>query len=744
MTKTLTLTTLAAGLLAVSCGGPGMKPEEGYIGPAELEITDGRMSPEVLLSLGRLSDPQLSPDGKTILYGVSYSSIEENRSVRNLFTIPVGGGEKTQLTFSGKSISNARWSPDGNSIYYLQGGQIHKALYKADSGLGKSVQISDIEAGVDEFSLSPDGSSLMFVSQVKGSVERPVDTDPLLDKANAYATEDLMYRHWDHWVETIPHTFVAPLGEGLVTDASSADILGGPDVPFQLPNGPHGGLEQLCWSPDGQMIAFSCKMLSGKEYAFSTNTCIFIYVVQTGEIVPVTGQGGYDTDPVWSPDGAHLVWLSMARDGYEADQTRLMLGEVGTDSLGVFVNPVCELTEGFDYNAAGPVWAADGKSVYFNSLVDGVQGIFSVILPIDDGPAIIRLTDATLWFDFDSPFAVLQDGTMLTTYCSMDFPTEIVAVNDNSFTQITFENDHILSQIDSHATEARTVRTVDGKDMLTWVLYPPQFDPSKVYPAIEIFLGGPQGTLSQGWSYRWNYCLMAHQGYIVVLPNRRGTTAFGQEWCEEISGDYVGLNMQDYISAGKMIKAEPYVGKLAGCGASYGGYSVYYMAGIHGDLYDCFIAHAGIFNEEHMYMTTEEMWFPNWDNGGLHEYEFTEGETGPRGDGQTFGGIRQGGSPWSNLPKARRHYDNSPHKLVQKWHTPILCIHGGMDFRVPYDEGMAAFNAAQLMGVPSKLIVFPEETHWVLRPQNALYWHRSYFDWLDRWCLPEEDLPQEE
>ena len=272
--------------------------------------------------------------------------------------------------------------------------------------------------------------------------------------------------------------------------------------------------------------------------------------------------------------------------------------------------------------------------------------------------------------------------------------------------------------------------------MLTWVLFPPKFDPTETYPAIEITLGGPQGTLSQGWSYRWNYLLMAHQGYVVVLPNRRGTTAFGQSWCEQISGDYIGLNMQDYLSAARMIKQEPYISGVAACGASYGGYSVYYLAGIHGDVYDCFIAHAGIFNEEHMYMTTEEMWFPNWDNGGLHEYAYTPGETGPLGDGETFGGIRQGGSPWSSAPKAVRHYANSPHKLVQAWHTPILCIHGGSDFRVPYDEGMAAFNAAQMMGVPSKLIVFPSENHWILAPQNALYWHRSYFGWLDRWMKP--------
>ncbi|MBQ4183480.1 MAG: S9 family peptidase, partial [Bacteroidales bacterium] len=594
---------------------------------------------------------------------------------------------------------------------------------------------------IEEFLLSPDGSQLIYVSTVHSAVEVPSDTDPALDKAEAYATEDLMYRHWDHWVTEINHSFVAPLGNGIIREG--LDILGGEDVLFQLPNGPFGGVEQLCWSPDGRYIAYSCKKLAGKEYAFSTDTEIFIFCPLTGETTQVTLGGGYDTNPVWSPDGKHLAWLSMERDGYEADKVRLLMADVlyQDSEDGQAANPVIEnivdLTSDFPYNADGPLWAADSKSLYFNALAEGVQGIFSIVA--DPETALFRLTADNLWFDFASPFAILQDGTLLTTYCSMDFPTEIVAVNDNAVNQLTFENEHILSQLDKHETEARMVKTVDGKDMLTWVLYPPKFDRTKDYPAIEICLGGPQGTLSQGWSYRWNYLLMAHQGYVVVLPNRRGTTAFGQEWCEEISGDYIGLNMQDYLSAAKAIKEEPYISGVAACGASYGGYSVYYLAGIHGDVYDCFIAHAGIFNEEHMYMTTEEMWFPNWDNGGLHEYAYTPDETGPRGDGETFGGMRQGGSPWSKAPKAVRHYSNSPHTLVQNWHTPILCIHGGMDFRVPYDEGMAAFNAAQMMGVPSKLIVFPGENHWILKPQNALYWHRSYFDWLDRWMKSTEE-----
>ena len=728
------LFALAAAIVAVAaCKSNEMKPQEGYIGPSQMEIADGRMTPEVLLALGRLSDPQLSPDKKTILYGVSYTDIAANRSVRNLFTIPVEGGEPTQLTMDGKSIASARWSPDGKSIFFLQGGKLFEAPY-AEGKLGPRVLKADVPGGMDDYLLSPDAAQMIYVANVHSAVEVPSDTDPLLDKAEAYATEDLMYRHWDHWMTEIPHSYVAALVNGVVTEGM--DILGGSDILFQLPNGPFPDVADLCWSPDGRYIAYSCKKLEGKQYAFSTNTCIYIYCPLTGETTQVTSEGGYDTHPVWSPDGSHLAWLSMERDGYEADKVRLMMGRVvyQEEGEGQTSNPavvgIRDLTADFKYNVEAPVWAEDGKSLYFSALAEGIEGIFNIIP--DNG--IFRLTSDTLWFDFGSPFGVLQDGTLLTTYMSMDFPTELVAVTDNTVKQLTYENEHLLGQLDKHETEARWIDTVDGQKMLTWVLFPPQFDASKTYPAIEICLGGPQGTLSQGWSYRWNYMLMAHQGYVVVLPNRRGTTAFGQEWCEEISGDYIGLNMQDYLSAAKMIKAEPYVSGVAACGASYGGYSVYYLAGIHKNMYDCFIAHAGIFNEEHMYMTTEEMWFPNWDNGGIPmQYSFTEGQTGAAGDGVTFGGLQQAGSPWSSKAAAVRHYANSPHKLVQNWNTPILCIHGGSDFRVPYDEGMAAFNAAQMMGVPSKLIVFPNENHWILKPQNALYWHRSYFGWLNRW-----------
>ena len=736
-----------------------------FIGRSEIVVKDGHMTPEVLLALGRLSDPQVSPDGQYILYGVSYTSVEENRSVRNLYICKLDGSENQLITQSGKSIANARWSADGSHIIFLMGGQIHSAAISHDGEkwhMEEFHKLSNVEAGVGEFKLSPGQDKIMYISYVKSHVDKPVDRHADLDKATAYTTDDLMYRHWDHTVLEIPHTFIAEFNynalEGSITIEGSTDILAAETELFELPTEPFGGLEQLDWSPDGRFIAYSCRKLVGKKYAFSTDTEIYIYNVETGACEVIDMKGGYDTDPVWSPDGSKIAWISMERDGYEADKQRLMMAYIDWEKSFPRVWGITDVTENFKYNAAGPVWSADSKSIYFNSLTEGLQGMYEAKAPEFNAPInskikpapwqIERITGKEMWNDFGSPFHIVEGEngakTYYTTWCSMDFPTELVAVSvggeKTEYTPVTSENEHILSQLASHETEARWLKTVDGKDMLTWVLYPPKFDRSKTYPAITICLGGPQGTLSQGWSYRWNYRLMASQGYVVVLPNRRGTTAFGQEWTEQISGDYPGLNMQDYLVAAKTVKAEPYVDKMAACGASYGGYSVYYLCGTHGDVFDAFIAHAGIFNEEHMYMTTEEMWFPNFDNGGLHEAAFdprvgtTDCPVGPAGDGVTFGGIKQGGSPWSNLAKAKRHYELSPHKLVCNWHTPLMVIHGGMDYRVPVDQGMAAFNAAQVMGVPSRLLIFPDENHWILKPQNALMWHREYFSWLDQWC----------
>ena len=702
----------------------------GYIGPSDVKVENGVMTPEVLLSLGRLSDPQLSPDGKHVLYGVSWTDIAANRSCRNLWMCGTDGSNPVQLTRYAKSVSNARWSLDGKSIFFIQGGQIWKAPF-AGNKLGKKVQLSDVPAGISEFKLSPDQSKLLYISTIKNkALVQPADTDPALDKAQAYATEDLMYRHWDHWVTETPRTYVASLG-GMIKPENSTDILDG--EPYELPTEPFGGAEQLDWSPNGRYIAYSCRKLTGKRYAFSTNTGIFVYDVEEGITYTVTSSGGYDTDPVWSEDGNKLAWISMARDGYEADAQRIMVCHVSDINTVPVFHPAVQYAAALDRDASGLVWH-DGE-LYFNALIDGVQAIFKV----DMKDKLTRLTPADWPYDFFSPFGFEGEGEslrLLTSFYALNFPLELVAVEParEAFGNITAVNGPILEQLSEPRSESVLVETVDGKQMQCWVLYPPEFDPAKKYPAIEIVLGGPQGTNSQDWSYRWCYRLMAQQGYIVIMPNRRGTTAFGQEWKEQISGDYCGLNMQDYLSAGRWMKGQPYVDKLACVGASYGGYSAYMLEGLHGDLYDCFIAHAGIFDEAQLWFTTEEMWFANWDNGGLTEYAYDpDAGMGPAGDGVTFGGMQQAGAPYASTPKAVRHYANAPVSMVTKWHTPILCIHGMMDYRIPYEQGMAAFNAAQMMGVPSKLVVFPEENHWILQPQNALFWHRTFFDWLDRW-----------
>ena len=757
LARFLVLAGIAVGIVMIMGKNRNSFTGEGYIGESDIVIENGQMTPEALLALGRLSDPQISPDGEYILYGVSYTSVKDNRSCRNLFICRKDGSDRQQITKSGKSISNARWINGGKGLAFIMGGQIWTANIRNGKEGWKVTgltQVSDIPAGISEFKLSPDQSRLIYVSYVKSDVKTPADCYEDLGKANAYTTDDLMYRHWDHTVMEIPHSFIAdfsPKAAASVTSETSTDILAGEPANYELPTEPFSGIEQLDWSPDGKFIAYSCRKVTGKKYAFSTNTEIYIYNVENGKCSKISTAGGYDTDPVWSPDGSKICWVSMERDGYEADKQRLMISDLNWSELDENGCPKAsepvDATADFKYNVSGPVWDESCNEIYFASLAEGLQGIFKAEYA-DEVWQITRLTDEDRWNDFGSPFHIAKTDEggleMLTTWCSMDFPTELAAVvvspEGVEYKPVTTENEHILSQIAEHNTEARYVKTVDGKDMLTWVLYPPQFDPAKKYPSILICLGGPQGTLSQGWSYRWNYRLMAAQGYVVVLPNRRGTTAFGQEWTEQISGDYPGLNMQDYLCAAREIKAEPYIDKIAACGASYGGYSVYNLCGTHENTFDAFIAHAGIFNQEHMYMTTEEMWFPNFDNGGLHECEIDprvgtdEAPVGPAGDGVTFGGIKQGGSPWSDLPKAKRHYAMSPHKNVTKWNTPLMVIHGAMDYRVPVDQGMAAYNAAQMMGVPSRLLIFPEENHWILKPQNALMWHREYFRWLDTWC----------
>lgn len=677
---------ITTAIITASCVGSQDKQGEKLITKSNITVTDGRLSAEVMHSMGKLTDPQVSPDGKQILYGVAYTSIEENKNNRELFVMDIDGSNNRQLTETQKSENNARWMDGGKKTVYLSGGQIW--TMKSDGSDQK--KISDYEKEISEFKLSPKGDKILFISTVQ-SLKKPKDLYPDLDKSSGRVIDDLMYRHWDTFVEEIPHPFIADFDGRSISNIT--DILEG--EPYECPTLPFGGLEQLSWSPEGGSILYACRKLTGVKYAFSTNTDIYLYNIVSKKAENLTeGMMGYDTNPLFSPDGKSFAWISMERNGYEADKQRLFIMNLDTREKR-------ELTTKFAYNVESLTWLADCSGLYFTSCEKGLTGVYHVNIA---DTTIKRLTKGM--YDFDA--VQLAGDKLICTYKSMSMPNEIASINpaDTSFIQVSGENKHLLDQITMGRVEERWIKTVDNKHMQVWVVYPPNFDSTKVYPALLFCTGGPQQTITQGWSYRWNEQLMAAHDYIVILPNRRGTTAFGQEWCEQISGDYIGLNMQDYLSAVKEMKKEKYVGKVGAVGASYGGYSVYYLAGIHKGLFSAFVAHAGIFNQEQMYMMTEEIWFPKWDNGG---------------------------APWDDNPVAKRHYSNSPHKLVKNWNTPILITHGELDYRVPVEQGMAAFNAAKMLGVPSKMVLFPDENHWILKPQNSILWNRIFYEWLDKY-----------
>lgn len=686
MKKQIYFLMVAAASLT-GCANQGENP----IGRNELAIPDGVLTPDILNSFGRVSDPQVSPDGKTVLYGVSFPSIEKNKSNRELFTVNVDGSDNRQITFTAKSEINARWVKGGSKIAYLANGQI----WEMDPDGNNPVKISDYKDGIHEFTYSPDEKKILFVSAVKYG-ETVTDIYPDLPKAQAHITDELMYRHWDEWVESVPHPFVADYdGKKL---GNIVDILEG--EPYECPSKPFGDISELAWSPDSKTIAYACRKKTGKAYTFSTNTDIYLYdVAQKATVANLTeGMMGYDMQPQFSPDGQWIAWTSMERDGYEADQKRLFAMNLATKEK-IYVSKERDIT--IDYFT----WRPDNKGFYITACINGLTHIHEFEL---SNPGYFRqITHG--YYDMGSPILA---GEKLVSLCqSMLQPSEVVAVDlqKEEFTFITAENKHILDQLKEAKVEERWMTTTDKKKMLTWVVYPPDFDKTKKYPSIMMCLGGPQGTISQSWSYRWNYRLMAAQGYVVILPNRRGTTAFGKEWCEQISGDYTGQNMKDYLTAVDEMCKEPFIDtkRIACSGASYGGYSVFWLAGHHEKRFRAFIAHAGIFNSEQLYMTTEEMWFAQWDNGG---------------------------APWDKNNKiAQRTYNGSPHTAVSKWDTPILVTHGERDFRIPYDQAMAAFNAARMHDVPAELIVFPEENHWILKPQNSIFWHRMFYRWLDKW-----------
>ncbi|WP_370448625.1 prolyl oligopeptidase family serine peptidase [Bacteroides sp. AF16-49] len=681
-----------------SCNAIQQKGEryEPIIGKQDITIKDGRMTPEALWAMGRIGGLDVSPDGKKVVYTVAYYSVPENSSNREVYVMNADGTDNKQITHTAYSENEAVWIKGGTKIAFLCNESGGSQIWEMNpDGTDRKI-LSEFDGPIEGFKFSPDEKKVLFISQIKYG-QRTVDMYPDLPKATGIVVNDLMYKHLDEWVETIPHPFVADFNGEKISNA--IDIMEG--EPFEAPLKPFGGIEQLAWSPDSKQIAYTSRKKTGLEYAISTNSDIYVYDLATKKTVNISeGNMGYDTNPQYSPDGKQIAWLSMERDGYESDQNRLFIMDLATGEKRF-------ASKTFESNVDSYCWSPDANTIFFTGVWHGESQIYRIDL--NEGDKLTKLTEG----QHDYLSVTLAGEKLIAKRQSMSMADEIYSVDmQGNATQISFENKQIYDQLTMGKVEGRWIKTTDGKEMLTWVIYPPKFDPNKKYPTLLFCEGGPQTPVSQFWSYRWNMQIMAANDYIIVAPNRRGLPGFGMEWLEAISGDYGGQCMKDYLSAIDEVAKEPYVdANHLGCvGASFGGFSVYWLAGHHEKRFKAFIAHDGFFNMEAQYLETEEMWFANWDIGGPY---------------------------WDKNNKvAQRSFANSPHKFVDKWDTPILCIHGEKDYRILASQGMSAFNAAVLRGIPAELLLYPDENHWVLKPQNGVLWQRTYFNWLNKWLKP--------
>lgn len=701
--KQSNLLFMSAAMMLASCGGTKDAGQNGtLIERSDIKIEGKRMTPEALWAMGRIGSVAVSPDEKQIAYSVAYYSVPENKSNNELFVMNADGSSNRQITRDSWQESQPVWIKDGKKIAFLCNESGSSQVWEMNPDGTERKQLTRYEGDIEGFAFSPDGKKLLFIAQVK-TVQSTADKHPDLPKATGIIVTDLMYKHWDEWVTTAPHPFVADFdGNGI---SNVQDILDG--EPYESPMKPWGGIEQLAWSPASDKVAYTCRKKTGLAYAVSTNSDIYIYDLATGKTENITEENkGYDTNPQYSPDGKYIAWQSMERDGYEADLNRLFVMNLATGEKRF-------VSRAFESNVDAFLWNKDSQSIYFIGVWHGETQIYNIGLA--DNDSLNRLTDGM----HDYASLALCGDKLIAKRHSMSMGDEIYAVNNtrsgNAFAeaeQLTSENKQIYDQLEMGKVEARWMTTTDGKQMLTWVIYPPQFDPNKKYPTLLFCEGGPQSPVSQFWSYRWNFQIMAANDYIIVAPNRRGLPGFGVEWNEAISGDYGGQCMKDYFTAIDEMAKEPFVDKdRLGCvGASFGGFSVYWLAGHHDKRFKAFIAHDGIFNMEMQYLETEEKWFANWDMGGAY---------------------------WEkDNATAQRTFANSPHLFVDKWDTPILCIHGEKDFRILANQAMAAFDAAVMRGVPAELLIYPDENHWVLKPQNGVLWQRTFFEWLDKWLKP--------
>lgn len=715
--------TILATALSICCSSVNAQENASFIGKSNITLQSDLMTPEALWAMGRIGTAQASPDGKHIIYQVGYYSVKQNKGHQVIYIMDSDGKNNKMLTTSAKSETDAVWIKGGQKIAFLCDGQIWEMN---PDGSGRK-QLTNDKTGIDGFKFSPDEKYVILIKQIPyhGIIKEKPEDLPL---TTGRVITDMNYRHWDEYVESIPHPYLAEVTSNGIGEGT--DIMKG--EPYECPVKPFGGAEQLAWSTDSKTIAYTSRKKTGINYAISTDTDIYLYNIESKQTVNICkpanykepeinmtksmknqavnseenlkNNPGYDVNPKFSPNGQYVAWLSMARNGYESDRNRLCVYNLKTGEKTY-------TTESFDSNVDDFCWSADSKTLYFLGIWHGCENIYQTNLKGN----VMQLTDG--WNDYGS-VQMLNDGKkLLAERHSMSQASELYIVTPGKkektakVEQITFENKHLYDQMTFGKIQQRWTKTTDGKDMMYWIILPAHFDATKKYPTLLFCEGGPQSPVSQFWSYRWNMQIMAANGYVVIAPNRRGLPGFGSEWNEEISGDWTGQCMNDYLSAiDDACKNLPFVDKdrLGAVGASFGGFSAYYLAGHHNKRFKCFIAHDGAFNLESMYTDTEEAWFSNWEyDDAFWNKDMTE--------------------------NAKRTYANSPHKFVDKWDTPILCIHGEKDYRINANQGMGAFNAARMRGIPAELLLFPDENHWVLKPQNGVLWQRTFFNWLDRW-----------
>ena len=695
--KKVLLSLATISLLVSGCKVNQSKSAEDIIGKQSVDVADGRFTPEVMWGMGKMGEAKVSPDGSRIAYTVTYYDVNKNKGNAELYVMNADGSNINQITTTAKSEFNPIWLND-NQIAFARGTENGPQIFTIDSDGKNEKQLSNIEGGIEGFMLSPDQTKVVYAATI--NKEKDSEIAKLyegLPNATGRINEDLMYRHWDEWVDAIPHIYIADFNAGNITGGT--DILEG--EPFECPMRPWGGLEQVAFSPDGKTIAYTCRKKVGKEYSLSTNSDIYLYNVADKSVQNISeGIMGYDQNPVFSNNGKYIVWESMEHDGYESDKQRIMLYNLETAER-------TDLTAKLDQTCYSYAWSDDDSKIFFISPFRGTREIFVYNFADNSFKQVTKDVHDINAFE-------LKDGKIYTQEVSMSHPAEVFVYDANAEMaqgqQISAINTEVLDKVNMGKVEERWIKTTNGEDMLVWVVYPYNYDSTQTYPALLFCQGGPQDMVSQFWSTRWNFQLMSGAGYFVIAPNRHGVPGFGTKWNEQISCDYGGQNMKDYMQAYDVIaKQHPNIdeNRVGACGASYGAFSVYWLAGNHQNRFKAFLAHNGMFNLEQQYCETEEMWFVNWDLGGPY---------------------------WDkNNATAQRSYANSPHKFIQNWNTPICVIHGELDYRIVASQGMAAYNAAVLRGVPARYLYFPDENHWVLQPQNSVLWHRNFIDWFDKW-----------